>query len=106
MIVQYNKITCNQALQVNNGFTLTGSLSLPSGSVADSFLTSNVPLKNTSNTFTNTNQFNSDLTIYTSGSNYLKLSDGTSSTRQYQSSGDCVIENTKTYSGGFGDIIF
>jgi hypothetical protein len=51
-------------------------------------------------------QFNNDLTIYTSGSNYLKLSDGISSTRQYQSSGDCIIENTKTYSGGFGDIIF
>jgi hypothetical protein len=51
-------------------------------------------------------QFNSDLTIYTSGSNYLKLTDNTSTTRQYQSSGDCVIENTKTYAGGFGDIIF
>jgi hypothetical protein len=63
MIVQHNKITCNQALQVNNGFTLTGSLSLPSGSVADSFLTSNVPLKNTSNIFNNNTTFNSVVTF-------------------------------------------
>ena len=80
MIVQHNKITCNQALQVNNGFTLTGSLSLPNNSVSDSFLTSNVPLKNaTSNIFVGTIilskplQLQSDYSTYypNQSSNYL-----------------------------------
>jgi hypothetical protein len=73
MIVQYNKVTCNQALQVNNGFTLTGSLSLPSGSVADSFLTSNIPLKNGTNSFSGSNTF----TTTTTCSNGFTLSGGT-----------------------------
>jgi hypothetical protein len=72
--------TIGNNLVCNNGFTLTGSLSLPAGSVSDSFLTSNVPLKNaTSNIFVGTIilskplQLQSDFSTYypNQSSNYL-----------------------------------
>ena len=89
-------LTCNAGLTLPAGTTLT----LPNSSISDSALSSNIPKLNASATFT------SDLIVYTSGSNYLKITDGASTTRISQNLGDCLITNTKTYSGGFGDIIF
>ena len=59
---------------------------------------------NGTTTYTGSTQFNNDLIVYTT-TNYLKLSDGTTNTRLSQNLGDCLITNTKTYSGGFGDVI-
>jgi hypothetical protein len=43
--------------------TLTGTITLPNGSILDIYLTSNVPLKDKANVFTNTNTYNSGLTV-------------------------------------------
>jgi hypothetical protein len=100
-----NYLTISSASSTYQTIAGLSSYLTSSSSISDSQLSANIPKINANNIYTGTNQYNSDLTVYTSGSNYLKLSDGTSTTRQYQSSGDYVLANQKTYSGGFGDII-
>ena len=59
-----NNIICDD-LEVTTNLTVDngGIVILPSNSINDTALSSNVPLKNTSNTFTNTNFFTNNMTL-------------------------------------------
>ena len=79
---------------INNQRIVTNSITLPSASIADAYLTSNVPLKNTSNTYTALNTFNNNLSTGTT-------SDISSGRHLYMTSGNSVyFTNTNGTIGG------
>jgi hypothetical protein len=103
-----NNIQCD-TLIVNSSFTCpTGCvLSLPNASILDTFLTSNVPLKNTSNTFTNTNTFTSTMNLTlgntfnfnaSSVANFATTSGGTSNTTMRQTTAGLFLVRGETAS--------
>jgi hypothetical protein len=56
-VISYNGITSNSLLTCNSGLTVGSPLTLYNNAILDSYLTSNVPLKNGVNTFSKNNIF-------------------------------------------------
>jgi hypothetical protein len=59
----------------SNNLTITGTITLPNGSILDAYLTSNVPLKNIPNTFTGYVDFNAGVGV--NSGNYITFADST-----------------------------
>jgi len=99
-----NYLTTSSASSTYQTIAGMSSYLTSASSISDSQLSSNISKLNVNNTYTGTNQYNNDLVVYTT-TNYLRLSDGTASTRFSQNLGDCLVTNMKMFSGGFGDIV-